>query len=572
MNDPSTWSGRTLDGRYQIEERLGTGGMATVYKATDPNLKRVVAIKIIHPHLAMDPQFVRRFEEEATAVAQLRHPNIVQVYDFKGEGTTYYIVFEFVPGETLQDRLRRLNEAGRRFSPDEILKIALSISDALAYAHSRGLIHRDVKPANIMLNVYGDAILTDFGIAKIAGGTTFTATGATVGTAQYMSPEQIKGETLDGRTDIYSLGVTLFEMVSGQRPFESDSAMTLMMMHVNDPVPNLKQLRPETPPGLTAVIEKALAKDRDQRYYSAAEMHNALKLVQEAPAAPIAATVIEDPTLVEGATVVDTPATAEEATVLEEAPPPPPKPLREKPPTIQPITTGLGSGPTAAAATAGGKNRLPLFAGIGVLVLLLLIAAIVFGSRLLAGGGAETPTAVAQATPTNALPPTEVAGGIIPTATPTPIPTDTLPAATDTAVPPTYTVPPPTSTPTTEPPTATTEPPTPTTEPPTATVAALSVRITGITLDANNHYVVSYETTGYTETLPGMHVHFFFNTVSQENAGVPGSGPWILYGGPRPFTQYTAADRPAAATQMCALVANPDHSIQLNSGNCYNLP
>jgi len=574
MNDPSTWSGRTLDGRYQIEERLGTGGMATVYKATDPNLKRVVAIKIIHPHLAMDPQFVRRFEEEATAVAQLRHPNIVQVYDFKGEGTTYYIVFEFVPGETLQDRLRRLNEAGRRFSPDEILKIALSISDALAYAHSRGLIHRDVKPANIMLNVYGDAILTDFGIAKIAGGTTFTATGATVGTAQYMSPEQIKGETLDGRTDIYSLGVTLFEMVSGKRPFESDSAMTLMMMHVNDPVPNLKQLRPDVPAGLTAVIEKALAKDRDQRFYSAAEMHNALKLVEESPAAPIAATVIEDPTLVEGATVIE-PTTAPEATVVEPPPPPPPRPIREKPAGYQPVTTGLGSRPAAPPPPAPGKSRLPLYAGIGVIALLLIIAAVVFGGSLLAGGGGdETPTAVAQATATG-IAPTQTSGAVVVTVPPTATTATatSAPTATATLIP-TDTPPP---TPTTEPPTETAVPPTATTEPPTAvpptaTTAALSVRITGITLDANNHYVVAYETTGYTETLPGMHVHFFFNTVSQENAGVPGSGPWILYGGPRPFTQYTTGDRPAAATQMCALVANPDHSIQLNSGNCVNLP
>lgn len=568
MSDPSTWSGRTLGGRYQIEERLGVGGMATVYKATDPNLKRVVAIKLIHPHLATDPQFVRRFEEEATAVAQLRHPNIVQVFDYAADGETYYIVFEFVPGETLQERLRRLNEANRRLSYDEIGKIAASMADALAYAHGRGLVHRDIKPANIMLNVYGDAILTDFGIVKIAGGTAFTVTGATVGTAQYMSPEQIKGEQLDGRTDLYSLGVALFEMVGGRRPFESESAMTLMMMHVNDPVPDLRQIRPDMPAGLTAVIEKALAKDRSQRYQSAADMLAALQRFKDAPAAPaIAATVIEEPAMFAGTTVIETPTKAEGATVLESMP----APVREKPaagpPAYQPVRTGMGAAQplTPPAAAGKNKNRTPLYIGLGVFGLLLLVAAILFGLSQMGGSGDVTPTAVAQATPTTPPTATEMAA-VAPTILLTATPTE---AATETAVPPTATQAPPT--PTDAPPTAV--PPTavpPTAVPPTA--AAFSVRITNITLDASNHYVVAYETSGYTETLPGMHVHFFFNTVSEANAGMPGSGPWILYGGPRPFTQYTANDRPAAATQMCALVANADHSIQPGSGNCYPLP
>ncbi|MBP6469528.1 MAG: protein kinase [Chloroflexi bacterium] len=579
MSDPSTWSGRTLGGRYQIEERLGVGGMATVYKATDPNLKRVVAIKLIHPHLATDPQFVRRFEEEATAVAQLRHPNIVQVFDYAADGETYYIVFEFVPGETLQDRLRRLNETNRRLSYDEIGKIAASMADALAYAHGRGLVHRDIKPANIMLNVYGDAILTDFGIVKIAGGTAFTVTGATVGTAQYMSPEQIKGEQLDGRTDLYSLGVALFEMVGGRRPFESESAMTLMMMHVNDPVPDLRQIRPDVPAGLTAVIEKALAKDRSQRYQSAADMLAALQRFKDLPAAPaIAATVIEEPAMFAGATVIETPTKAEGATVLESMP----APVREKPaavpPAYQPVRTGMGAGQplTPPTATNKNKNRAPLYLGLGTLALFLIVAAVVFGMSQLRGGavgnGTPTPTAVAQSSPTSLPPATEVAA-VAPTILLTATPTE---AATETAVPPTATLPKPTATATDVPPTPTqvlptAVPPTATPVPP-PTSAALAVRITNITLDASNHYVVAYETSGYTETLPGMHVHFFFNTVSEANAGMPGSGPWILYGGPRPFTQYTANDRPAAATQMCALVANADHSIQPGSGNCYPLP
>lgn len=571
MSDPTTWSGRTLGGRYQIEERLGTGGMATVYKATDPNLKRVVAVKLIHPHLATDPEFVRRFEEEATAVAQLRHPHIVQVYDYNHEGYNYYIVFEFVPGETLQARLRRLNEAGRRLSHEEIHNIAGSMADALAYAHSRNLIHRDVKPANIMLNVYGQAILTDFGIAKIAGGATFTATGATIGTAQYMSPEQIKGERLDGRSDLYSLGVTMFEMVSGRRPFESDSAMTLMMMHVNDPVPDLRDLRPDTTPALTAVIEQALAKDPNQRFASAADLRAALERAKAAPPDAIPATIIEEATAVEQAPVVAAAATAAAATAaaataadatrVDESPPR--KPLRQPQVSGQPPVAGLGEPEFSPPPPTERKSRLPLYAGIGALALLLLIVAGVIGSSLL-GGGEGSPTAVAQATAT--IPATEI-GGVgdgRDTATPSSTPTAT-PSHT-----PTYTPSPsPTGT-TTATPTATYSPPTATSAPPTAT--ALAVRITNITQDNDGRYVVAYETTGYTETLPGMHVHFFFDTVTQANAGVPGSGPWILYGGPRPFTQYTIYDRPAAATQLCALVANPDHSIQMNSGNCYNLP
>ncbi len=257
-----TWVGETIGGRYKIEELLGKGGMSAVYKATDPNLRRVVAIKLIHPHLSDNPDFVTRFKEEAAAVATLRHPNIVQVFDFNNDGDNFYMVMEFVPGETLQARLKRLNATGRAMDATEMLKYAINLCDAVDYAHKRNLIHRDIKPANLMLDVQGQAILMDFGIAKIIGGQYHTATGATIGTALYMAPEQIKGERVDERCDIYSIGVTLFEMVSGRPPFEANSAMTTMMMHLNDPVPDLRQIQPGTPPELVAIIEKALAKNR----------------------------------------------------------------------------------------------------------------------------------------------------------------------------------------------------------------------------------------------------------------------------------------------------------------------
>ncbi len=272
--------GQALGGRYRIDEVLGQGGMSAVYKAYDPNLKRIVAVKMIHTHLADDPKFLVRFEEEAAAVAQLRHPNIVQVFDFDHDGDLYYMVQELLPGETLQQRLRRLNEMSRRMPAAEAIEYALNICDAVGYAHLRGMIHRDIKPANIMLDTQGQAVLMDFGIVKIAGAEGHTATGALVGTALYLPPEVIRGEVPDARSDLYSLGVTMYEMVSGRPPFEADSAMTLMMQHLQEPVPDLRGLRPDVPEGLVAVIEKSLAKDRDSRYRSMAELTAALKAVQ----------------------------------------------------------------------------------------------------------------------------------------------------------------------------------------------------------------------------------------------------------------------------------------------------
>ncbi len=279
----SNFEKQVLGDRYQVESLIGQGGMAAVYKANDPNLRRTVAIKVIHPHLSNDPDFVRRFEEEATAVARLRHANIVQVFDYNHEDDLYYMVMEFIPGETLGSRLKRLNQAGRRLPVKDALQFSIDICEAADYAHQRGMIHRDIKPANVMLDVNNKAILMDFGIARMVGGQQHTATGAVVGTALYMAPEQIQGLHADARADIYSLGVTLFESLSGKPPFEADSAMTVMMMHLNDPVPDIRQVQPEAPPALVAVLEKATAKNRDERFGSAAEMAAALRQVLQNP-------------------------------------------------------------------------------------------------------------------------------------------------------------------------------------------------------------------------------------------------------------------------------------------------
>ncbi|MCQ3939393.1 MAG: hypothetical protein DPW18_20470 [Chloroflexi bacterium] len=545
----SNWIGKTLSNRYVIEEMLGQGGMSAVYKATDPNLKRVVAIKMIHTHLSSNPDFVKRFEEEAAAVAQLRHPGIIQVHDFNRDSDVYYMVLEFVPGETIQAHLKRLNDAGRKLSPKQAMEYMANICDAVDYAHQRGMIHRDIKPANIMINILGQAILMDFGIAKIVGSQRHTATGAVVGTAMYMSPEQIKGEQPDRRTDIYSLGVTLFEMVSGRPPFEAESAMTLMMMHINDPVPNVRELNPDVPEALVTVINKALAKDPNQRYQTAAQMAAALRnglaqlgvagtgpapaatMMDESPVthANLKATAYEPQIGGKGTVVESGPLPASKGTVVESAPLP-------RPGSGTYIDRGIpvGSSGVQPAPPQAKKSglALPLIAGGGIGLLCLLAGGIFILSRLFLANGEASPPAEPTAAVVNTEVPTQDPAALLPTDIPT-----------DTAVPAT---------------------PTPT---------GPYVVITGIRIE-NNVYVVDYEV--FNEPPDSqLHVHMFFNTVPPDQAGSPGAGPWKLtyraYG-PSPFTQYSVGNRPSGATQMCALIANPNHSVQLNSGNCVDLP
>ena len=536
MSQPS-WIGRTLSGRYRIDALLGQGGMSAVYKATDPNLKRVVAIKLIHSHLSGDTQFIKRFEEEAAAVASLRHPNIVQVFDFNADAGTYYMVLEFLPGETLQDRLKRLSDEKRLLSIEESIQYTINICDALGYAHQRGMVHRDIKPANIMLDIHNQAILMDFGIVKIVGGDSHTATGAVVGTARYMSPEVIRAEVPDARADIYSLGVTLYEMLSGRTPFMADSAMTLMMMHLNDPVPDPRNLRADVPQALVDVLVKAMAKNREDRFRTAAEFAAALKGVLSA----------------QGSRTITAPVSAVAAASALSAPKPEsagnlPTQYESSIPALPPSTPRTGytppPPPTAPKKKPGSKLWI-----VGVVAVLFLCAVVVVG-----GGGAymlsdqlfsnSTATLDVDSISTSAAQTVET--GL----TQFPVPTI--------AVESTATLPP-TEIPTLEPTVTPTFPP-------------LYVRINGITVNASNEYVVEYETFGYTERLPGQHVHFFFNTVPPEQAGMPGSGPWKLYGGPRPFTEYKVSNRPANATQMCALVANANHSVIAESGNCVDLP
>jgi len=587
----SRWTGKKLSNRYLIDEMLGQGGMSAVYKATDPNLKRVVAVKMIHTHLSDNPDFVKRFEEEAASVAQLRHPGIIQVYDFNQDDDMYYMVLEFVPGETIQDHLKRLNESGRRLPTSKVMEYMASVCDAVDYAHQRGMIHRDIKPANIMLNTQGQVILMDFGIAKIVGGQRHTATGAVVGTAMYMSPEQIRGEQPDRRSDIYSLGVTLYEMVSGQPPFQADSAMTLMMMHVNDPVPDPRKLNPEVPDVLIAIINKALAKNPNDRYQTAAEMASALRaalggigsstsvelpaagatMLEELPSMPGAGatameqvspsadkgTVVEsspmnkEPSSAEGTDaggiMIENPPSTPEGTVVESSPMPKSPASAAKTDVGGTIIESPPAPPVAATpkvAEPGGKPvkksglSMPVMVGGGIGLIILVIAVIFMAGRM--GGGGASPATEEPVVP--------IVDTAVPTSTVTPEPTATVP-------------------PPTEIPTDTAIPPTPTPE--TPYVVLMDIRL------ENNTYVVDFEMHNVPPDQPQIHVHMFFNTVPPDQAGSPGSGPWKLIGGPygdSPFTLYGPANKPADATQMCGLIANPNHTVVPNSGNCLELP
>ncbi len=207
--------GKTI-GRYRIVEHLGRGGMAEVYKAHQASLDRYVAIKLMHTFLADEKEFLARFEREAKVVATLRHPNIVQVYDFDVDQGVYYMVMEFINGETLKARLQALEARGEWVSLDDAVRIVLAVGSALRYAHERNMVHRDVKPANVMITLDGQVILTDFGIAKIVSTSNLTASGAMVGTPSYMAPEQGMGQPGDERSDIYSLGVMLYQLVLGR--------------------------------------------------------------------------------------------------------------------------------------------------------------------------------------------------------------------------------------------------------------------------------------------------------------------------------------------------------------------
>jgi serine/threonine-protein kinase len=269
--------GTIVDGRYRIQRRLGSGGMADVYCAEDSQLGRQVALKVLHRRFARDREFVERFRREASAAAGLQHPHVVGVFDRGEWDGTYYIAMEYLPGRTLKDVIRE--EAP--LSQERTIAYGVQILQAAAFAHKRGVIHRDFKPHNVIVGPDDRLKVTDFGIAR-AGASEMTETGSIMGTAQYLSPEQAQGQRVGAQSDLYSIGVILFEMLTGRVPFEGESAVSIALKHVSEAPPPLRQLRPDVHPRLEQAVGRALLKDPAQRYASADEFIAALEQARAA--------------------------------------------------------------------------------------------------------------------------------------------------------------------------------------------------------------------------------------------------------------------------------------------------
>lgn len=452
--------GTIIAGRYEIIEKIGEGGVAIVYKAVDNRLGRTIALKLLREQYAADPAFIARFQNEARAVASLSNPHIVTIYDFGSTGpmgatgtSSYYIAMQYIDGPTLKQYL----EQKKRLGPAEAIDMATQILQGLAAAHAKGIVHRDMKPQNVLLTKDGRALVSDFGIAKALTTPALTEHGMTIGTAEYMAPEQAQGLPVGPTADIYAVGIILYEMLTGVLPFTGTIPVEVAMKQVTQPPRQPREINPAIPPALQDIILKALTKAPAARFQTAGAMINALRNIaagaNQATSAipPIAAIPVTTP--------------AQERTQAL------PMPVRPRPVVQTPVTAGrpqttirqIDRGP-------GGSPWTPVVLPLGILLLILLCVLMtvywVVSGQLNLGGfgipGGNPPVAVASPTST------KVVAGALPTATRIPATATPKPAQpANTPVPPTATPVKPTNTPV--PPTATAVPPTNTPIPPTET-------------------------------------------------------------------------------------------------------
>jgi serine/threonine-protein kinase len=366
--------GTLLGGRYRLDQVLGQGGMATIFGATDSKLGREVAVKVLRPEFGADEQFVERFEHEAQAAASLRHPNIVQVHDYGTDPAGPYIVMEHVSGGDLSSALGKKGY----LPPTAVANIGQQVADALEAAHARGLVHRDIKPSNILLSPDGRVQVADFGIAQAAAGSPVTATGITLGSVLYFSPEQARGDTATAASDIYSLGLVMYEMLTGQRAFSGDSPAAVAVARLSGGVPSPMAVRAEVPPALDAIVRWCLSVDPAARP-TAAELSAALTRFRTDPAGAAAAAAVA------GAAAATVPATA------GAIPPPPPVP----PPTQTAYTPGRTPGSEHERSGSGPWTWMA--AGLGLLV---IIASGILLFLLFSGIGDETESPSPTPSPT----------------------------------------------------------------------------------------------------------------------------------------------------------------------------
>jgi eukaryotic-like serine/threonine-protein kinase len=406
------WIGKTI-GNVRIEKLLARGGMAEVYLGSHLNLERPVAIKLLHSYIEEEPLLLERFHREAKVVAGLRHPNIVQIFDFDTIDGHAYIVMEYLKGPTLATYLRHLHQRKKRIPADQVARLLNEVSTALDYAHGQGVVHRDIKPGNIMLHNKTDdipldkpltddieAVITDFGLVRIMNTSSQTASGTVSGTPAYMSPEQARGDQTDHRTDIYSLGILLYEMLAGRVPFEADSTLTVLHMQIHTTPPPI----PGLPTKVQEVIDRALQKNPDDRYQNTRELaldyYRAIGLSTQAARANI-----PEPTPVNINPIED--ATAPDIDLKPQTKPEPPK--EPKPQTkAEPIAK-----PTPKPA------RSRAWIGVGVLSLIFLALLAVGGYRLLAGGTAppQSTETVSPQIPNTGISPLPSEASALPAAT-----------------------------------------------------------------------------------------------------------------------------------------------------------